>query len=184
MMVRAIFISDVHLGSKYCKGTRLLTFLHEYQTSTLYLVGDIIDSWCLSKPWPSSHDDVVQKICDIAKSGARVIYIPGNHDAFLRGYHGNRFFNIEIDDQVTHTSARGDRYIVTHGDRYDRTLWLSFMSWFPISGCLKDKLHRATSSIDGSDVTSSSGRSERRHGRRNMWTYPPSVRYESAASAI
>ena len=41
--VRAVFISDVHLGTAGCQADALLDFLKAYPSQTLYLVGDIID---------------------------------------------------------------------------------------------------------------------------------------------
>lgn len=41
--VRAVFISDVHLGTRACNAAMLLEFLRAVQTDRLYLVGDIID---------------------------------------------------------------------------------------------------------------------------------------------
>ena len=40
---RAIFISDVHLGTRGCQAERLLDFLRVHEATYLYLVGDIFD---------------------------------------------------------------------------------------------------------------------------------------------
>ena len=42
---RAIFISDVHLGTRRAQAAALLDFLRETESKRLYLVGDMIDSW-------------------------------------------------------------------------------------------------------------------------------------------
>src|SRR6476646_1094949 len=88
--LRAIFLSDVHLGTRVSKSERLLDFLRHHEAETIYLVGDIVDGWALRSSWywPQTHNDVVQKILRQARKGARVIYVPGNHDEFLRGYYG------------------------------------------------------------------------------------------------
>lgn len=44
---RAVFISDVHLGSKDCQAGYLLSFLQQCQTSKIYLLGDIVDFWAM-----------------------------------------------------------------------------------------------------------------------------------------
>ena len=44
---RAIWISDVHLGTTECKADYLLDFLKNNTAETIYLVGDIIDGWAL-----------------------------------------------------------------------------------------------------------------------------------------
>ena len=65
-------------------------FLRENEFETLYLVGDLIDVWSLrrSRYWPQTHNDVIQKILRKGRKGTRLIYIPGNHDEFLRGFYG------------------------------------------------------------------------------------------------
>ena len=45
---RAVFISDVHLGSKHCHAAELAAFLAGLRCDRLYLVGDIIDLWWMS----------------------------------------------------------------------------------------------------------------------------------------
>jgi len=68
---RAIWISDVHLGTKACKADYLIDFLKHNNSEKLYLVGDIIDGWELKKNWywPQSHNDVIQKILKESKKG-------------------------------------------------------------------------------------------------------------------
>jgi UDP-2,3-diacylglucosamine pyrophosphatase LpxH len=118
---RAIFLSDVHLGTKGCQSRLLLDFLRWHDAETIYLVGDIVDGWKLKKGWfwPQSHNDVVQKLLRKARKGARLIYLPGNHDEFLRDFPGHHFGGIEVADQVVHVTADARRYLVLHGDAFD-----------------------------------------------------------------
>jgi UDP-2,3-diacylglucosamine pyrophosphatase LpxH len=122
--VRAMFISDVHLGSRACKAEQLLDFLRHHEADTIYLVGDIVDGWQLRSSWywPQAHNDVIQKLLRKARQGSRLIYIPGNHDEFLRGYFGTHFDGVVVTDHATHTAADGKRYVVTHGDQFDRRI--------------------------------------------------------------
>lgn len=87
---RSVFVSDVHLGSRGCRAQLLLQFLNAVQTERLYLVGDIVDLWCLRQRayWPAAHNDVIRAILDRAKAGVRVILVPGNHDEDLREFDG------------------------------------------------------------------------------------------------
>ena len=96
--VRTLFISDVHLGTRGCQAELLLDFLRYHDAETIYLVGDIVDGWRLKRAWywPQSHNDVAQKLLRKARKGARVIYLPGNHDEFLRDYLGTHFGGIEV----------------------------------------------------------------------------------------
>ena len=83
---RTIWISDVHLGTRRAQAEMLLEFLRVTESETLYVVGDLIDSWALSRTWywDQSHNDVIQKLLRKARKGTRVIYIPGNHDENFR----------------------------------------------------------------------------------------------------
>jgi hypothetical protein len=58
---RAVFISDLHLGTRGCKADCLLDFLHHVESEHLYLVGDIVDGWRLRKRWfwPDQHQQVL-----------------------------------------------------------------------------------------------------------------------------
>ena len=49
--LRAIFISDLHIGTPGFQADALLDFLKHHPSDTLYLVGDIVDGWQLRKKW-------------------------------------------------------------------------------------------------------------------------------------
>src|SRR3954452_14772632 len=108
---RSLFLSDIHLGTKGCQSDLLLDFLRLNDAETIYLVGDIIDGWRLKSGWywPQSHNDVVQKLLRKARKGSRVVYIPGNHDEFLRDFPGHHFGGIEVVEQAIHLAADGRR---------------------------------------------------------------------------
>jgi UDP-2,3-diacylglucosamine pyrophosphatase LpxH len=130
---RAIFISDVHLGSKGCQAEALAEFLKFHHAPVLYLVGDIVDGWRLKKRhfWPQSHTDVIRRLFTKAKRGSRIVYVTGNHDEFLRRYSGIHFGNIELCDEAEHVTATGQRLWVLHGDAYDGVVtchrWLALL---------------------------------------------------------
>jgi UDP-2,3-diacylglucosamine pyrophosphatase LpxH len=129
---RTLFISDVHLGMRNSQAERLLDFLRDTEAETYYLVGDIVDFWKVQRGphWPQSHNDVLQKLLRKARKGARIIYIPGNHDDGLRDYCGMNFGGIEIRRDAIHETATGKRYLVLHGDEFDVVVryarWLAF----------------------------------------------------------
>lgn len=118
---RTIFLSDIHLGTKGCQAELLLGFIKSFQAETIYLVGDIVDCWALRRSWywPQSHNDVMQKLLRQSRKGARVVYIPGNHDEAFRDWCGTDFGGVEIRLDDIHTAADGRRYLVTHGDAFD-----------------------------------------------------------------
>lgn len=130
---RAIFISDIHLGTPGCQAGPLLEFLREHQAESLYLIGDIIDGWQLRRRWywPQLHNDVVQKLLRQARKGSRVVFVPGNHDEFARGFVGNNFGGIEVVEDAVHTTADGRRLWITHGDYFDGVIqcakWLAYV---------------------------------------------------------
>lgn len=81
---RAVFVSDVHLGSRHCHATELARFLLQLRCERLYLVGDIIDLWWMAHRranWRQSHSEVIQALHALRRAGTEIIYIPGNHDA-------------------------------------------------------------------------------------------------------
>ena len=119
--VRAMFISDVHLGMKPIRVGQLIEFLRAHDAETIYLVGDILDGWRLAKSWhwPTEYNVLVQLLLDKANAGTRVVYLPGNHDEFLREYLGTYFGEVEFVDRTVHTTALGRTYLVMHGDQFD-----------------------------------------------------------------
>jgi UDP-2,3-diacylglucosamine pyrophosphatase LpxH len=130
---RTIFLSDVHLGTRGCQADLLLDFLRHHDADTIYLVGDIIDGWRLRSGWywPQAQNDVVQKLLRKVRKGTRLVYVPGNHDEFLRDYVGHNFGGIELADTAIHIGADGLRYLVIHGDHFDLVVrnakWLALM---------------------------------------------------------
>lgn len=130
---RTLFISDVHLGTRGCRADMLLDFLRENDADVIYLVGDIVDGWRLKQTWywPQTHNDVVQKLLRKARKGCRVVYIPGNHDEFLRKYYGQHFGGVEVMETAIHEAADGKRFLVIHGDFFDMVVrhakWLALL---------------------------------------------------------
>ncbi|MDR3386643.1 MAG: UDP-2,3-diacylglucosamine diphosphatase [Rudaea sp.] len=118
---RSIFISDIHLGLRDCQAAYLLDFLRASTCERLYLVGDIIDLENLERRpwWHGDHGAVLAEFFAIAARGTHVTYIPGNHDAALRRFAGQRFAGIDIALEAVHVGADGRRYRVSHGDEFD-----------------------------------------------------------------
>lgn len=131
--VRTLFISDVHLGTRGCQATALLSFLKAHEAEQIYLIGDIIDGWRLKSTWhwPQAHNDVVQKLLRQVRKGVRLVYVPGNHDEFLRDYAGSNFGGVEILDEAIHVAADGRRILILHGDKFDEVVrnmkWLAHL---------------------------------------------------------
>src|SRR3984885_567456 len=130
---RTLFISDVHLGARGSQAERLLDFLRTHDADAIYLVGDIVDGWALRSNWywPQSHNDFVQKMLRKARKGAKIVYVPGNHDEFLRNYYGTHFGGIDVVENTIHTGVDGRKYLVIHGDIFDLVVqnarWLAHL---------------------------------------------------------
>lgn len=128
--IEALFLSDIHLGAKGSNAEDVLKVLKSYTPSHLFLVGDIIDGWMLKRKfrWPQSHTNLIRKILSYSKNGTKVIYIPGNHDEFMREYIGVNFDNIEIVNEYIWKNT-----FITHGDLYDGVVQLK---WLGILGSI------------------------------------------------
>lgn len=122
--IEALFISDVHLGSKGSNAQELLEVLKKYEPKKLFIVGDFIDGWLLKKRhyWPQSNTNVIRKILSYSKNGTEVFYITGNHDEYLRNYTPFDFGNIQIVDELIWND-----YFITHGDKYDGVVQLKWL---------------------------------------------------------
>jgi len=130
---RTLFLSDIHLGTRGCQAELLLDFLRHNDAETIYLVGDIIDGWRLKNGWywPQAHNDVIQKLLRKVRKGARMIYVPGNHDEFARDYIGSVFGGVEVVDHAFHHTRDDKRLLIVHGDQFDIVVkharWLAWL---------------------------------------------------------
>ena len=117
---KAVFISDTHLGTKICKAQRLHRFLDSFTSDYLFLVGDMIDGWALLRRhyWPKTHTEVLRRILKLSER-CKVIYLPGNHDDFVRPFlrEDMSLANVVIVDQYIYEDI-----VVTHGDYFDFTM--------------------------------------------------------------
>lgn len=133
---KSVFVSDVHLGTKMSQAGSFLEFIKLIECEKLYLVGDIIDGWAMHRSfyWPQQHNDVIQKLMRKARKETEVIYLPGNHDEFLRSFGDHEFGNIKLQNTAIHVGINGKKYIVMHGDQFDVVVnnmkWLAHLgSW-------------------------------------------------------
>ncbi len=147
MHYRAIFISDLHLGTPGCQAEALLDFLRENESQYMYLIGDIVDGWQLRRKWywPQAHNDVIQKLLRMARKGCRVVYVPGNHDEFARNFVQHHFGGVEVLKETTHTTVNGDTLWLIHGDLFDAVVqyakWLAYVGDYLYELILKLNKH-------------------------------------------
>ncbi len=130
---RAVFLSDVHLGTRTSQADALLDFLRSVDADVIYLVGDIVDFWRVRRGpyWPQSHNDVIQKLLRKVRKGSRIVFVPGNHDEGLRDFCGMHFGGVDVMQNAIHVTAQGKRYVVMHGDEFDVVVrsakWLALL---------------------------------------------------------
>src|SRR5215472_3659701 len=138
---RTLFLSDIHLGFKRSRVRELNEFLHGVEAETIVLVGDIVDALSLARRayWSPQHTEVVRTLLARRRSGTRLIYLPGNHDASLAMLADMLQGQFEVHREWVHRTARGERLLVLHGDQFDGALatprWLERLA---------DTLHGAT----------------------------------------
>ena len=119
---RAVFISDVHLGSRHCHAAELADFLARLRCKRLYLVGDIVDLWWMAQrraSWGAAQNRVVEALHALRRAGTEIVYIPGNHDRPVRRFCGLALPAMRVRRRAIHVTADGRRLLVTHGDEFD-----------------------------------------------------------------
>lgn len=130
MNLRSVFVSDFHLGSYKAEPEALTSFIEQLKCESLYLVGDIIDGWKLEQRWhwPESYTLLISALIRLRDRGTKIIYVTGNHDekirilgpviyALFKRQHG-----VDITHRITHTTADGRKFVVMHGDQFDRAI--------------------------------------------------------------
>jgi hypothetical protein len=105
---RAVFISDLHLGTPGCQA-RLCSISSSTTPAirctwwaTSSMAGNCADAGTGRRPtttWCRS--------CCAARKGCRVVFVPGNHDEFARQFIGHSFGGIEVANEAVHTTADG-----------------------------------------------------------------------------
>ncbi|HEV3183115.1 MAG TPA: UDP-2,3-diacylglucosamine diphosphatase [Steroidobacteraceae bacterium] len=143
--MRALFLSDIHLGFPYARVRELDEFLGGVEAECIVLVGDIIDALSLARRafWSAAHTQVVRTLLARQRAGTRLVYIPGNHDASLGVLAQMLRGQFEVHREWVHRTARGERLLVLHGDQFDGAMVCP--SWLSRLG---DLLHGMTLSVN------------------------------------
>src|SRR5580658_6318589 len=129
--VRTLFLSDIHLGFRHARVRELNEFLQGVEAESIVLVGDIVDALSLARRafWTAHHTQVVRTLLARQRSGRRLVYIPGNHDASLAVLAQMLQGQFEVHREWVHRTARGERLLVLHGDQFDDNMscprWLT-----------------------------------------------------------
>jgi UDP-2,3-diacylglucosamine pyrophosphatase LpxH len=119
-----IAISDVHLGTPYCKSEKLLNFLKDNSSDSLYLIGDIVDAWHMGKNWywDEEQENIVNHIMKRA-SISNVVLLTGNHEEANIVLPLTKFSPMEVLESCNYITTKGDKFLVAHGHQFDSN-WL------------------------------------------------------------
>ncbi len=119
---KTVVISDVHLGHKLSQVVKAGEFLSSVNCKRLILNGDIFDGWQLmrsGKRWKPEYTNflkILMRIIDNPET--EIIYIIGNHDAFLENIIPFYFANMSVvRDYILESGDK--KFFVTHGDVFD-----------------------------------------------------------------
>jgi len=129
--VKAVVISDIHLGIYGSKAGQVYQYLKSIQPEWLILNGDIFDGWRFSiKYFPPEHLRVVRYLLKMAERGVKLIYIPGNHDEIMRRFVGMDFGLLKVENKFL-LELDGTSTWIFHGDVFDvimhHSKWLAKM---------------------------------------------------------
>lgn len=123
---RALFLSDLHLGTIGSRADLILDFLTAHSADTIFLVGDIFDVWDpLMVRWTPAERRIVDLLRQRAAEGSRLIYLRGNHDAAYMGegctspHKTEIALPVEPMAETVHAAGDGRRFLVIHGDVCD-----------------------------------------------------------------
>jgi UDP-2,3-diacylglucosamine pyrophosphatase LpxH len=124
---RAVFISDLHLGTRSCNAKALLKWLKDNPSRETYLVGDIIDFWRKASYWNEDQIRVVRHLLKRTITG-KVIWVLGNHDeavarVALEHIHlepsASGSTGLRIVPEAIFQVSSTEKYLVTHGHKAD-----------------------------------------------------------------
>jgi UDP-2,3-diacylglucosamine pyrophosphatase LpxH len=130
-MTTTLIISDVHLGARNSQ-TSALSALLATDFDRLILNGDTVDNLNFRR-FNAGHWAVVDQLRSIARE-RRLILIRGNHEG-MGTTSGSAFGPLDVLAQLLETELHDEyhlvvarrRYLVFHGDRFDRTLRMTWV---------------------------------------------------------
>lgn len=120
LAVRALFVSDLHLGALNSRADAFLGFLNRVEADQIYLVGDIFEMWSGAPlRWSDAQARVLRDLGARRAAGARVVYLPGNHDDGPEAADFAAHLGFDHQPHQVHETLAGRRYLVLHGDQFD-----------------------------------------------------------------
>jgi UDP-2,3-diacylglucosamine pyrophosphatase LpxH len=129
-MTTTIVLSDLHLGARNSR-TECLAALLETDFDRLILNGDTVDAFDLRR-FRRGHWRIVEQLRAISRE-RELILVRGNHEGLP--VDATRFGRLDVLASLLETPLREEyeldlptgRYLVLHGDRFDKTLNLTWL---------------------------------------------------------
>lgn len=115
-----VIVSDLHLGARNSRAAEFLGFLERVAFDRLIVNGDLFQCSRLGRRLRSDEAQVLSALRSVAASH-ELVWIRGNHDP-EPDFAWSVLGLVPIDELVV--SAGSDRYLVTHGDRWDKSMEL------------------------------------------------------------
>ena len=125
-MRHAVVISDLHLGSPYCRTAALQEFLGGLDSETVLIMNGDVTSIRRGKPLPPAHRALLDQIVARSRS-SRVVWVTGNNDPTPP-------LSADGAIEVCCEYRLGRRLYVVHGHRFSRILSLLQPTLFPVRG--------------------------------------------------
>jgi len=127
--VRAVFLSDAHLGfPEDPHYHRMLAFLEglgeglgsdgRSGISDLFLLGDVFAYWMGFAKVPERYAPVVERLAALHERGVRLHWVEGNHDMDLARYF-TRNLGVDVHAERLEITLCGRRLLLMHGDTVD-----------------------------------------------------------------
>ena len=117
--MKAVFLSDAHIRDHNDPNLPPLLGFLDYlkgQIDQLHIVGDFFDTWFgFPKAVFDEYVPLLGALDALKRSGARIVYVTGNHD-FEMGHFFVNILGAEIHDTEMVLEADGVRAFVAHGD--------------------------------------------------------------------
>lgn len=120
---RAIFVSDLHLGTRYegARADRETLFERfllglEGRANRLYLLGDVFEFWMEYRHFiPKHHFGVLAALYRLRATGVEIHYVGGNHDFNLGAFFDDTL-GVVTHDGPFEARIQGKRVLLLHGD--------------------------------------------------------------------
>lgn len=120
--MKAVFISDAHLKEPSDNNYKIiLNFLDNLKdVNLLVILGDLFDFWNgRNKIAHKHHKPILDRLLHLKNSGAKIIYLEGNHDFFM-----GRFFTENLNADVFENNAEitldNKKIFLAHGDMVNK----------------------------------------------------------------